>query len=202
MRRRLSTKGTYMMADLNALVATIADALVSIDGSGIPFRAFQAGVGPYGEPQLVKEIANRLNQAPSYQGHVVTKRTPDLLVRDKWALEFKIVRPFGDNGKEAENWSVNILHPYAGNTSSLGDCLKLLALDLPERKAVLVIGYEHNPPQITIQPLISGFELLASRVMGVDLGPREEAVRKDLVHPVHQQVTVFAWEVLGRKSGH
>jgi len=43
------------------------------------------------------------------------------------ALEFKIARPFGDNGKEAENWSVNLPHPYAGNVSVIGDCLKLLA---------------------------------------------------------------------------
>jgi hypothetical protein len=129
----------------------------------------------------------------------VTKRVPDLLIEDLWALEFKIVRPFGDNGKEAENWSVNVLHPYAGNTSSLGDCQKLLALDRPERKGVFVIGYEHNPPQISIRPLISGFELLASRVMEIDLGQRVEEVRQNLVHPVHQQLTVFAWEVLGRK---
>src|SRR6058998_405930 len=33
--------------------------------------------------------------------------------------------PFGDNGKEAENWSVNLLHPYEGNVSTIGDCCKL-----------------------------------------------------------------------------
>jgi hypothetical protein len=108
------------------------------------------------------------------------------------------VRPFGDNGKEAENWSVNVLHPYRGNTSSLGDCHKLLSLDLQERKAVIVIGYEHNPPQISLLPLITGFELLAEHVMAVELSSRVQIIRQNLVHAVHQQVTVFAWEVLGK----
>jgi hypothetical protein len=147
---------------------------------------------------LVKEVARILNHKPSFQGRVLTKRSPDLLIKEAWALEFKIVRPFGDNGREAENWSVNILHPYEGNVSSLGDCLKLLALDIPERKAVVVVGYEHNPPQLRLQPLVESFELIASRVMGVRLGPRIEESRKPLIHPVHQQLTVFAWEVLGR----
>lgn len=42
---------------------------------------------------------------------------PDVLVPNRWALEFKIVRPFGDNGIEAERWSQNLLHPYPGNVS-------------------------------------------------------------------------------------
>jgi hypothetical protein len=28
-----------------------------------------------------------------------------------------------NNGKEAETWSVNLLHPYPGNVSVIGDCL-------------------------------------------------------------------------------
>jgi hypothetical protein len=53
-----------------------------------------------------------------------------------------------DNGRPAERWSENRLYPYAGNTSSLGDCLKLVGSDFTERKAVLVFGYEHTPPKI------------------------------------------------------
>ena len=67
-----------------------------------------------------------------------------MLIRSSWAVEFKLVRPFGDNGKEAENWSVNLLHPYQGNVSAIGDCLKLKCLECVERKAVLVIGYEQH----------------------------------------------------------
>ncbi|MCG3201555.1 MAG: hypothetical protein NFCOHLIN_01425 [Gammaproteobacteria bacterium] len=77
----------------------------------------------------------RDSKASAYRA-VQTKRLPDLLVPGEWAVELKVVRPFGDNGKPAEHWSENVLHPYAGNTSSLGDCLKLLASGLSERKVV------------------------------------------------------------------
>jgi hypothetical protein len=145
-------------------------------------------VGPYGEPQLLKEIARILDSREGMKGLVKTRRTPDLLIKDSWALEFKIARPFRDNGVQAENWSVNLLHPYEGNVSSIGDCIKLLKLSLPERKAVVVIGYEHDPPKIPLVPLIDSFEIIAKQVMKIQLGTREEENRKGLVHPVHQQL--------------
>jgi len=183
---------------LRTVVSDIADSLVKIDSSGIPFRKFKQGVGPYGEPQLLREISQILNSENNYREQVETRRTPDLLIKGSWALEFKIVRPFGDNGKEAEDWSVNLIHPYEGNVSTLGDCIKLLRLHVPEKKAVVVIGYEHDPPKIDVEPLIESFELLAEKIMKIKIGPRETENRKNLVHPVHQQLTVFAWEVLGK----
>src|SRR5216684_6150536 len=129
--------------ELAEIIADVADALVEIDRSGQPFRNFRPGVGPYGEPQLVKLVAKSLNVLPKYHGQMRTKRNPDLLIPNEWAIEFKIVRPFGDNGKEAENWSVNLLHPYPGNVSTIGDALKLSAIDFTERRAVVVVGYEH-----------------------------------------------------------
>jgi len=182
---------------LKRVISDIADSLVEIDTSGKPFRKFKQGVGPYGEPQLLKRISGILNSKNLYQGKVETRRTPDVLIKGSWALEFKIVRPFGDNGKQAENWSVNLIHPYRGNVSALGDCVKLLDLNIPEKKAAIVIGYEHDPSKISIQPLVESFEMLAERIMKIKLGPRETENRRNLVHPVHQQLTVYAWEVLG-----
>lgn len=184
--------------ELQQVVADIADALVAIDASGIPFKAFNPGVGPYGEPQLVRLIAQRLNDNKKYSGLVATKRTPDLLIKGLWALEFKIARPFGDNGKEAENWSVNLLHPYPGNVSVIGDCLKLLRLNGNERKAAVVVGYEHTPPQICLDPLFSAFEIIAKDIMEIRLASRIQQKRNSLQHSVHQQLAVVAWEVLGK----
>lgn len=183
---------------LSEVVEHIADALVTVDKAGKPFRSFQEGVGPYGEPQLLKLIANFLNTLHPYRGTVVTKRSPDLLIPGQWAIEFKITRPFGDNGREAENWSVNLLHPYPGNVSSIGDCYKLLQLDGVERRAVCVIGYEHSPAKIDLTPLIQSFEEIARNVAHMSLGPRAETRRQGLIHPVHQVVRVFAWEVRGQ----
>lgn len=88
-------------------------------------------------------------------------RAPDLLIPGLWQSEFKIARPFGDNGKLAEHWSENLLHPYPGNTSMLGDCLKLKLSPGPERRAVVALGFEHNPELVDLDILDRAFELLA-----------------------------------------
>lgn len=126
--------------ELEQVITDVAAGLAAIDRCGVRFKTFQPGVGPYGEPQLLGGVAQYLNTLPAYSGSVRTKRTPDLLIPQCWALEFKLARPFGDNGKEAENWSVNLLHPYPGNVSLIGDCLKLRGLGGIERKAVVVVG--------------------------------------------------------------
>lgn len=181
--------------ELKQLIEDIASACVAIDRSNAPFKKFRPGVGPYGEPQLVRAIARHLNTLPAYQGTAQTKRTPDLLITGSWALEFKLARPFGDNGKEAENWSVNLLHPYEGNVSSIGDCLKLQRLDGGERKGCVVIGYEHTPPRIPLSLLLQAFEILARDVASIRLGQRIQITHSGLCHPVHQQLLVAAWEV-------
>ena len=99
---------SVIRTQLREVVNDIADALASIDASRIPSRSFQPGVEPYGERQLVKLTVSHLNALPKYRGLARTKRTPDLLIANEWAIEFKITRPFGDNGAEAENWSVNL----------------------------------------------------------------------------------------------
>ncbi|HEV3254496.1 MAG TPA: hypothetical protein VG033_08815 [Candidatus Acidoferrales bacterium] len=181
--------------NLQELALDFADALVRIDESREGFRAFQPGVGPYGEPQLVKLVATQLNQLPKYGGAVRTKRAPDLLIPNEWAVEVKITRPFGDNGKEAENWSVNLLHPYPGNVSTIGDCYKLMQYSGPERRAILVVGYEHVPPKIDLTPLVESFQAIATHVLHIKLSERIETRRGDLIHPVHQSLRIFAWEV-------
>ena len=183
-------------ADLTVLVRDIADAVVSVDSGGSPFKAFLPGVGPYGEPQLVGLIAEHLRELGRYGPGVKTKRTPDLLIPGQWALEFKIARPYGDNGHEAENWSVNLLHPYPGNVSAIGDCLKLREYPGPERKASVVIGYEHSPARIPLDPLLASFEVVAQQIAGSELSTRVQERREGLRHPVHQQFLVAAWEIL------
>jgi hypothetical protein len=181
--------------DLERVVENIADGLKHIDGSGVAFKHFQPGIGPYGEPQLVNLVATYLNSIPRYGNTVKTMRTPDLLICGHWALEIKLARPFGDNGKLAENWSVNLLHPYHGNTSLLGDCLKLQSLNCEEQKGVIAIGYEHDPPQVSLEPLLDSFEVVARQVLHIQLGRRTEARRSALVHPVHQQLVVAGWKI-------
>src|ERR1041385_7001203 len=135
--------------ELDQTIRDVADVLKNFDAERPIHKNFSPGIGPFGEPQLIKEISNRLNTLGNlYQAQ--TKRTPDMVVNGQWAIEFKIVRPFGDNGNVAENWSVNMLHPYEGNTSLIGDAIKLKKLSGYSRKAVILIGYEHLVPKISL----------------------------------------------------
>jgi hypothetical protein len=120
-----------------------------------------------------------------------------LVIPNEWAIEFKLLRPFGDNGKEAEHWSENALHPYPGNVSSIGDSIKLIESGFSERKAIVIFCYEHSPPLIDTTVAIDSFEAIAKQVVGIELGSRRSAEFGPLIHPVHQQGKVFGWEVLG-----
>jgi hypothetical protein len=188
-----------MDCSLTTVVDAFAAGLHAIDGSGTSHKAFRPGVGPYGEAEAVRlALQHMREQIPELFSAAKTKRLPDVVIPGQWALEFKIVRPFGDNGLPAEHWSENILHPYAGNTSSLGDCLKLLQSGLLERKGIIVFGYEHAQAVVPLDPAIRSFELLAEQVMQVKLAPRIERRIEGLVHPVHQVLRVFGWEILAK----
>lgn len=184
--------------ELDAFVNDFADALVAVDKGGTRHKLFQAGIGPFGEADAIRAALNELRtRLPARYGDAVTKRLPDLLIPREWAFELKIIRPFGDNGKPAEHWSENVLHPYRGNTSSLGDCLKLMEAKLLERKGVVIFGYEHSPALVSLDAAISAFELIAANIMAIRLGPRIHAKREGLLHPVHQVLRVFGYEVIG-----
>jgi hypothetical protein len=189
-----------MALSLDAVIDAFAEGLHAIDRCGVAHKAFQLGVGPYGEADAVRRALQHMRDVnPQLFGNARTKRLPDILIPGQWALEAKIIRPFGDNGLPAEHWSENILHPYPGNTSSLGDCLKLLDSGLPERKGILVFGYEHTEARVPLDPAIRSFELLVTEIMRIRLSRKIDRRIEGLCHPVHQVLRVFGWEVLGRR---
>jgi len=191
--------------DLPELVSQFATALKAEDSMhpvGVA-RRFKPGVGPLTEDEVTKGILNQirrrgvaefLNCGP--RRYPRSRNLCDVVLPGLWAVEIKLARPFGDNGKAAERWSENLLYPYAGSTSSIGDCLKLLDSGFTERKAVIVFGYEHTPPKIKLEPAIRSFELIAHEVVGIRLSERVEQMVIDLVHPFHRQAHVYGWEVL------
>src|SRR4051794_15423201 len=106
-----------------------ADALVAVDGSGAQHKQFRPGIGPFGERAAIASAVNVLKQRSPAYACAGPKQLIDLLIPDKWMIEAKIARPFGDNDREAEHWCTNLLHPYRGNVSALSDCLKLIESD-------------------------------------------------------------------------
>jgi len=184
-----------MQCSLETVVDAFASALRTVDGSGVAHKAFRPGIGPYGEADAVRAALQHM-RSDSRFAEARTKRLPDMLIPGQWALEFKVIRSFGDNGLPAEHWSENVLHPYSGNTTSLGDCLKLILSGLPERKGIVVFGFEHAQAVVPLDPPIRSFELLAHHILQIQLSPGVERRVDGLSHPVHQVLRVFGWEVL------
>jgi hypothetical protein len=168
-------------------------------------RTYRPGIGTLTEADAVNRALQYLKESTrsTYYLDASPKRYPssrqqcDLVILGEWAIEFKLLRPFGDNGAEAEHWSENALHPYPGNVSSIGDSIKLIESGFFERKAILVFGYEHSLPLIDITIAIESFEAIAKQVVGIELGERYSAQFGPLIHPVHQRGKVFGWQVLG-----
>jgi hypothetical protein len=195
------------MVELGQVVDHFAEAFKAVDNGSPIHKGFMPGIGPFGEPEGVNQALAylRLAQPEVYRlagpkRYPGARQTCDLVIDGQWAIEFKLIRPFGDNGKPAEHWSENVLHPYKGNTSALGDCFKLARSGFQERKAIIVYGFEHTPPQVALEPAIRSFEVIAECVAGVKLGIRQSASFDTLVHPVHQQGKVYGWEVLAVPS--
>jgi hypothetical protein len=194
---------------LGDIVSDFADAFKDVDETypqgASRTRTYRPGIGPLTEADAVNRALQHLKEGTrsSYYRDASPKRYPnsrqqcDLVIPEEWAIEFKLLRPFGDNGAEAEHWSENVLHPYPGNVSSIGDSIKLAESGFPERKAIVIFGYEHSPPLIDITIAIDSFEAIANQVVGIELGARQSAEFGPLIHPVHQHGKVFGWQVRG-----
>lgn len=174
-------------------------------GLGTVAREFKPGIGPLSEAETIRRSLAIMSSRDSYysgagpQRYVESRSTCDLVIPSEWSIEFKQIRPFGDNGREAEHWSQNALHPYPGHVSALGDAIKLRSSNLTPHKAIVIFGYEHEPAKIPLDPVIKGFELLSRGLLALELGDRIEHRIGPLVHPEHQVGRIFGWELLSRQ---
>src|SRR5262249_38526392 len=145
--------------------------------------AFQPGIGPHTEARTVALVAAELESMPSrpYRGQVrigvpypeAPRQKCDLCIGSgpswAWAIEIKMLRILGDNGKANDNILMHILSPYPAHRSALTDCLKLSESSLGLRKAILIYGYDAS--EWPLDPAINAFEALAGA--RVALGSRQ-----------------------------
>jgi hypothetical protein len=195
---------------LSDLVDAFARAIEKVDAlapvarshrSGMPYKP---GIGPHTEAQTIKSIMGYLAEADrhhfgSYQLGVPygdgTRQTCDLCLGSPrqwdWAVEVKMLRLVGDNGKLNDNILMHILSPYPAHRSALTDCTKLVMSKLGRRNAVIIYGYEF--PAWPMSPAIDAFQILARK--RVYLANAAAAPFNGLIHPVHRQGHVFGWEI-------
>jgi hypothetical protein len=109
-----------------------------------------------------------------------------------WAVEFKLLRLLGDNGKLNDNMLMHILSPYEAHRSALTDCRKLLLSGFQCQRAIVIVGYESGEWPLSLA--LNAFEALAGAEH--PLGHRIEAHFEGLRHPIHSKGIVSAWELL------
>jgi hypothetical protein len=209
--RGVSHTRTVMSLELDRFVHDFAGALMAADAArpcatnARSKVAFQLGIGPHSEAQTVKLVGTELERlGPPTYGHRLTygvaypevpRQKCDLCVGSapywEWAVEIKMLRILGDNGKANDNILMHLLSPYPAHRSALTDCEKLAESRLGRRKAILIFGYDADA--WPLEPAISAFETLARA--RTSLGKRLSAEFRGLVHPVHSSGRVFAWEL-------
>ena len=105
-----------------------------------------------------------------------------------------MARLLGDNGKPDDTAIKDVLSPFDSDRSAVADCRKLISSSPDTGKALLIYGF--NAPGKPVEQLIEAFEAVAR--LWVELGRRHASAFGDLVHPVHRDGAVFAWEVVER----
>ncbi|MFI6757986.1 hypothetical protein ACIBF5_02400 [Micromonospora sp. NPDC050417] len=204
------------MIELPQLVRDFASALQTADAkrpqaTSPTKRTYQPGIGPHTEQDTIKLVLNELaDLSPGYRKDGLNVRYPgtsrqrcDWCLGEPpswdWAIEAKMLRLFGDNGKPNDNMLTRVLSPYPAHGSALTDCDKLVSSTLPGRKAILIFGYDYKEQKVEMEmePAIQAFETLAR--LRVNLGDRFVATYDQLVHPVHKRGRVFAWEIASRE---
>ena len=167
------------------------DALSPVAVSQRSGVAYQPGIGPHTESSTVRLVMERLSFAhPERYANFALgvpygaglRQACDLCLGppSAWdlAVEVKMLRMLGDNGKPNDNILMHILSPYPAHRSALTDCVKLAATELAPRKGIIIYGYDYK--SWPMDPAIEAFEALGEAASG--LGPRSVASFAGLVH--------------------
>jgi hypothetical protein len=170
-------------------------------------KQFRPGIGPHSEAKTIELVMTELKKLkPNLYAERVCLAVPyperprqkcDLCLGRPnawdWAIEVKILRILGDNGKANDNILMHIFSPYPQHRSAVQDCLKLAATSMASKRAILIYGYAAEA--WPLDPAIEAFEVLASHQ--VRLGTRQHADFSGLVHPIHTSGRVYGWEIQG-----
>lgn len=200
--------------ELADIVDDFAASLVRVDATAPTWRsarsgtAFRPGIGPHPETEATRLIVHEMavTKPATYGATTLGRPYPlapkqqcDLVIGEppSWAVEIKLFRLLGDNGKPNDNMLMHILSPYPAHRSALTDVAKLSDSGFECRQAVLIYGFDY--PGWSMDPAIDAFECLASA--SAVLSARAEACFEGLIHPVQKGGRVFAWEVLASSNG-
>lgn len=78
----------------------------------------------------------------------------DVVLANEWMIEVKMARFYGDNNKPDDTSLKDFLSPFDVDRSALTDCSKLAAFTRPERRAIVIYGFDapSRPLDLAILP--------------------------------------------------
>jgi len=195
------------MITLPDIVKAFAQGLKTADSNEPKYKNYQAGIGPFPEHKAIALIIQELKKLLlSVKTNVVypgpeSRQKCDICIFSNpnhcdWAIEAKLLRFLGDNGKPNDNMFTHILSPYPQHKSALTDCIRLAKSSFAAKKAILIYGFEHD--EWPLEPAIEAFEHLANKHLANEcqLGTRYVSCFTGLIHPIHKQGKVFGWELI------
>jgi hypothetical protein len=120
----------------------------------------------------------------------------DLVIGEpaEWAVEVKLLRLLGDNGKLNDNMLMHVLSPYPAHRSALTDVTKLRSSSFACHLGILIYGFDYE--DWPMEPAIQAFEALAHEHAA--LLDRVVVHFDSLAHPVHKRGSVYTWEIAER----
>lgn len=191
-----------MTVALSELATDFTRSLVHVDSLKPVWSPYQPGIGPHPESEAVKLITQdtRASHPGRYASIALGVPYPDrqrqrcdMVIGEpaEWAVEVKLLRLLGDNGKLNDNMLMHVLSPYPAHRSALTDVTKLRSSSFACHLGILIYGFEYE--DWPMEPAIEAFEALAlQRASFLD---RTVVGFDDLVHPIHQSGKVYAWEI-------
>jgi hypothetical protein len=114
-------------------------------------RVYQPGIGPHAEDAAMRltltEWRRDVPDLRAVQGfpYPDSRFRCDLGLGDplEWAIEVKMARAYGDNGKLDDTYVKDLLSPYPRDRSALTDAQKLSESGFACRKALLIYGFDY-----------------------------------------------------------
>jgi hypothetical protein len=175
LRTRLGQWSDEPCCVLDRFVDDVAAAFTKADGyrpvwTSRTGRQYQAGIGPHGEDAAVALMLTELRRIAPYESVTCGQFVPypdaprqrcDIWLGHptEWAIEVKMARFKGDNGKQDDTALKDLLSPYESDRSALTDTVKLARSGFPSRMAMLIYGFEFDDRPL--EPVIAAFEILA-----------------------------------------
>lgn len=172
---------------------------------------YRPGIGPHSERSAVGLVLEELRthfpgrwsdavtevpypEDPRKKCDICVGRTVDEgVARWETAIEVKMLRLLGDNGKPDDFAAIALLSPFTQHSSALTDCSKLARSEIAMQKIILIYGFVAEA--YAMNELLDDFYTLASK--RVELGQPEWSFAFNLVHPVHSIGWVYVVEIFG-----